>query len=68
MDEITPHPPRGARIEDRDLIVVTGSSGRIGYALVKRLAENYRVVGLDKVGPPYPPVEAECVNFDITDE
>jgi len=25
-------------------------------------------VGLDRVGPPYPPVEAECVNFDITDE
>lgn len=68
MDEITPHPPRGARIEDKELIVVTGSSGRIGYALVQRLAENYRVVGLDRVGPPYPPVEAECVNFDITDE
>ncbi|MBY5959094.1 NAD(P)-dependent oxidoreductase [Membranicola marinus] len=68
MDEIIPHPPKGARSTDKELIVVTGSSGRIGYGLIKRLAENYRVVGLDRVGPPYPPKEAECVNFDITDE
>lgn len=68
MDEIIDHPKRGARLEDKEVVVISGSSGLIGVPLIKRLAKKYRVVGLDRVGPPYPPLEAECVNFDITDE
>ncbi|WP_114491377.1 NAD-dependent epimerase/dehydratase family protein [Candidatus Ulvibacter alkanivorans] len=68
MDEIIPHSESGARKEQKEVVVVTGSSGLIGTSLIKRLAKKYRVVGLDRVGPPYPPLQAECVNFDITDE
>lgn len=68
MDEIIKHPVKGDRIIDKEVVIITGSSGLIGVPLIKRLAENYRVVGLDRLGPPYPPLQAECVNFDITDE
>ncbi len=51
---------------DREVVIVTGSSGLIGTALVKRLASKYRVVGLDNTGYPFPPKEAECVCYDIT--
>lgn len=50
------------------VVIVTGSSGFIGSALVKRLAERYRVVGFDREVPPHPPAEAECVCIDLTDD
>src|SRR5687768_12730791 len=56
-----------SRNDQKQLIIVTGSSGLIGTHIIKRLTADYRIVGLDKEGNPYPPVEAECVNFDITD-
>ncbi|GHB87528.1 NAD-dependent epimerase/dehydratase family protein [Persicitalea jodogahamensis] len=56
----------GARDTDKELVIVTGSSGLIGTALVKRLAERYRIVGFDNTGYPFPPKEAECVCYDIT--
>lgn len=68
MEDKGPDPDMLSREKKNKLVVVTGSSGRIGYALVKRLATEFQVVGLDRVGPPYPPIEAECVNFDLTDE
>ncbi|MDT7827603.1 NAD(P)-dependent oxidoreductase [Pricia sp. S334] len=68
MDEIIEHSEKGARTGDEEVIVITGSSGLIGFTLIERLAKKYRVVGLDRLGPPYPPLQAECVNFDITDE
>ncbi|WP_460881012.1 NAD-dependent epimerase/dehydratase family protein [Pontibacter rugosus] len=45
----------GARNSDKELIVVTGSSGLIGTSIIKRLSENYRIVGLDNTGYPFPP-------------
>ena len=57
----------GSRNDEKPVIIVTGSSGLIGTRIIQRLAANYRIVGLDKEGNPYPPREAECVNFDITD-
>lgn len=62
------HASNGDRGQDKEVVVITGSSGLIGFSLIKRLARDYRIIGLDRVGPPYPPLEAECVNFDITDE
>jgi UDP-glucose 4-epimerase len=58
----------GARNDEKPVIIVTGSSGLIGTHIIQRMAPNYRIVGIDKEGNPYPPKEAECVNFDITDE
>ena len=49
-------------------MIVTGSSGFIGSAVVKRLAERYRVIGFDRDVPPHPPAEAECICIDLTDE
>lgn len=51
-----------------DVVVVSGSSGLIGSAIIKRLAGKYQLVGLDRDGPPYPPIEAECIPMDITNE
>ena len=58
----------GARNSGKEVILVTGSSGLIGTKIVQRLAKNYRVVGLDRTGNPFPPVEAECVCYDISSE
>src|SRR5687767_4872795 len=53
---------------DRATIVVTGSSGMIGSRLCTMLGETYNVMGFDRAGPPYPPIEVECVSVDLTDE
>ncbi len=52
----------------QETIIVTGSSGLIGYPVAKRLAERYCVSGFDRAGPPYPPPTAECVSVDLTSE
>lgn len=53
--------------EEKEIVIVTGSSGLIGSRLIKQLAHHYQVVGLDKEGSKYAPLEAECISFDITD-
>lgn len=52
----------------KEIIIISGSSGLVGEALINRLAQSYRVVGLDNVGYPFPPVTAECVCIDITSD
>lgn len=49
-------------------VIVTGSSGYIGSALVSRLARRFRVIGFDRDKPPHPPADAECVCIDLTDD
>lgn len=58
-----PQPPKRP-----ETVIITGSSGFIGAALVRRLAKRYRVVGFDRDLPPQPPAEAECVCIDLTDD
>jgi nucleoside-diphosphate-sugar epimerase len=53
---------------DRDVVIVTGSSGLIGSAVVNRLAERFAVAGFDRAGPPYPPPAAECICVDLTSD
>lgn len=48
-------------------VIVTGSSGLIGTAVIKALAPHYAMIGFDRAGPPYPPTEAECISMDITE-
>ena len=50
----------------KDTILITGSSGRIGYPLAKRLAESFNVVGFDRRAPSHPPPSAECLYVDLT--
>lgn len=52
----------------RDLVLITGSSGLIGSAAVRRLAENATVVGFDRDGNPNPPAQAECVCVDLASD
>src|SRR5581483_9568213 len=49
-------------------VIVTGSSGLIGYPVANRLTEHFRVVGFDRAGPPHPPPAAECVSVDLTSD
>jgi nucleoside-diphosphate-sugar epimerase len=53
---------------NQKVVVVTGSSGLIGYAVANRLAEEYKVFGFDRQGPPHPPPSTECVEVDLTSE
>ena len=50
---------------ERNVVLVTGSSGLIGCALCKALAKNYQLIGFDREGYPYPPPETECVCVDL---
>jgi nucleoside-diphosphate-sugar epimerase len=52
----------------KEVIIVTGSSGLIGTRIIKRLAGNFRIVGFDQMGNPFPPEEPECVCIDIKSE
>lgn len=51
-----------------EIVIVTGSSGFIGRAVVSRLARQFRIVGFDREGGPHPPREAECVCVDLTSD
>src|SRR2546425_3974469 len=51
------------------VVLVTGSSGFIGKAAVRRLARNFSMVGFDREGGnTHPPREAECVCMDLTSD
>lgn len=52
----------------RDVVIVTGSSGLIGYPVAARLSQGYAVVGFDRAGPPHPPPSAHCIAIDVTSE
>ena len=52
----------------KEIVIVTGSSGLLGSAVVRRLSEKVQVVGFDREGYPHPPPQAECVCVDVTSE
>lgn len=66
MTDTTRQP--GERTDASDIVLVTGASGFIGSALVEQLGSRYRVVGLDRAGPPDPPPPAEAIDFDLGTE
>lgn len=51
--------------ESRELVLITGSSGHIGTALIHRLAQRYGIAGFDEPGPPHPARPAHCVPVDM---
>ena len=53
----------------KELILVTGASGRIGTATVTRLAGRFNVDGFDRAGPPVPPpVTEHVIDCDLTSD
>lgn len=56
------------RRDEKSVVIVTGSSGFLGSAIVKRLAGEFTVIGFDQVLPPYPPADAECICVDLTSD
>ena len=52
----------------KPLVLVTGSAGYIGTALVRALASEYRVVGLDREPEPRSVIDADFVKCDLTDD
>jgi nucleoside-diphosphate-sugar epimerase len=52
--------------EPKGTILITGTSGRIGYPLAQHLAESFNVVGFDRCAPSHPPPSAECLYVDLT--
>jgi nucleoside-diphosphate-sugar epimerase len=48
-------------------VIVTGSSGIIGTAVIKTLVSQYPMIGFDNPGPPYPPPQAECISVSVTE-
>lgn len=51
--------------QQREIVVLTGATGFIGSALIKRLADRYTVVALDRAGPPEPAPPAHAIAFDL---
>lgn len=59
---------RNVKSASRDVVAVTGSSGYIGSALVRRLAETYAVVGFDLKPPDTLPPWASFIPIDLSSE
>jgi nucleoside-diphosphate-sugar epimerase len=55
-------------MSEKAVVIVTGSSGFIGSALINRLAGHFALVGFDKIASRQPPPAAECVCIDLTSE
>ncbi|MES2918753.1 MAG: vitamin K epoxide reductase family protein [Pseudomonadota bacterium] len=53
---------------DKDIVLLTGSSGYIGTALIRHLAGRYTLVGLDRPGPPDPAAPAHGIAVDMESE
>jgi nucleoside-diphosphate-sugar epimerase len=55
--------PKG---KDLKKVLVTGSSGLIGFAVVEEFERlGCDVIGFDRIGPPHPPESADCIHVDI---
>src|SRR5690606_19275161 len=50
---------------DRPLVLVTGSSGMLGDAMLRRRCTDIRCVGFDFAGNPVPLREVEGIDMDL---
>ncbi|MEX0408807.1 NAD-dependent epimerase/dehydratase family protein [Aquibium sp. LZ166] len=53
---------------EKEIVVVTGSSGFIGSAVIEKLARRFTLVGFDRETSPHPPAAAECICIDLTSD
>ncbi len=54
--------------DEKEIVVVTGSSGFIGSAVIEKLARRFSLVGFDRETSPHPPAAAECICIDVTSD
>jgi nucleoside-diphosphate-sugar epimerase len=54
--------------ERRDTVIITGSSGFIGEALLAKLAASFRIIGLDRRPPRQLPTNASFEEIDLTSD
>jgi nucleoside-diphosphate-sugar epimerase len=54
--------------DDKPVVIITGSSGFVGRALIEKLAGRFALIGFDRDIPPHPPAAAECVCIDLTQD
>ncbi|GAB4189841.1 MAG: hypothetical protein Tsb0015_10680 [Simkaniaceae bacterium] len=54
--------------DEKELILITGSCGRIGREIVKRLNEKYPIIGFDLLKAYYEDFAAKFVPMDLTSE
>ncbi|RTM09224.1 MAG: NAD-dependent epimerase/dehydratase family protein [Hyphomicrobiales bacterium] len=50
----------------KEIVVVTGSTGYIGSALINKFADKFALVGFDRAATRQPPPAAECICIDLT--
>jgi len=55
-------------IEDKNIIIVTGSCGRIGTRVVQRLGHHYQIVGFELLKAIYASDKEELVPVDISSD
>jgi nucleoside-diphosphate-sugar epimerase len=48
--------------QNNPIVLLTRATGFIGSALIKRLSNDYPVMGLDRPGPPDPPAQVCCAS------
>ena len=59
---------RGKSMEPKEVVIITGSCGRIGASLVKKLGERYRIVGFELLKALYASQNEELVPVDISSD
>jgi nucleoside-diphosphate-sugar epimerase len=53
---------------NENVIIITGSSGFIGSALINKLAGRAKLIGFGKIAGGTPPPAAECICIDLTSQ
>lgn len=53
---------------EKPLVVLTGSSGRIGTAVINRFGENFSIIGLDFVPPKETEINYKFIHTDVSQE
>jgi nucleoside-diphosphate-sugar epimerase len=53
---------------EKEIVIVTGSCGRIGMNVVKRLSARYRIIGFELLKAIYAHPKEELVPVDLTSD